>query len=83
MYLSLSSVDGSARVFVNGTEGTYSPTGWPPNARKRGRPPWLRRDGPGLDGNNTVAVLATRKELNELGLGGLMGPVVIESQSLK
>ncbi|HVJ91310.1 MAG TPA: DUF4838 domain-containing protein [Labilithrix sp.] len=78
MYLSVSSVDGSARVFVNGAEAAYAPTESGPKVPASGGGP-LRFDVTNLvlDGDNTITVLATRKELIELGLGGLMGPVVL------
>ena len=80
-FLWLSSVDGSVRVFVNGKEARYAPDETaPPKAVSGGGP--LRFDVTDLvaDGVNMVAISARRTALNELGVGGLTGPVVLSRE---
>ncbi|HEX3593849.1 MAG TPA: hypothetical protein VHU80_02070, partial [Polyangiaceae bacterium] len=69
--------DGTFRVFMNGREARYSPrTGGAATAVGAG---WFGFDVTPFvaDGENTIAVLATRETLDELGVGGLTGPVVL------
>jgi hypothetical protein len=69
--------DGAFRVFVNGREARYTPrTAGPATAVGAG---WFAFDVTQViaDGENTLAVLATRDTLDELGVGGLTGPVVL------
>jgi hypothetical protein len=77
-FLWLSSVDGAVRVFVNGKEARYAPDGGAPATPVSGGGP-LRFELTGLagDGESTVSIYAKREALNELGVGGLMGPVVL------
>jgi hypothetical protein len=77
----LTSVDGATRVFVNGREAHYAPDTGDPAAPLAGGGP-LRFDVTDLviDGENAVAIHTMRKDLTELGLSGLMGPVVVCSE---
>lgn len=69
--------DGAFRVFVNGHEARYVARSGSP-ARPEGAG-WFTFDVAGLlsEGENTLAILASRTELNELGIGGLTGPVAL------
>ena len=80
VHLLLSSTDGSAKVFINGRHIPYA------DAKKGALPEF---DGycqpasfditpalkPGAE--NHIAILCTRTFFNELGTGGLLGPVVV------
>jgi hypothetical protein len=87
-FLWLSATDGSAKVFVNGKHVPHAP---PPAADGGApQPPQDQADGYAQpfsfdvtaalnpDGNNKVAILCTRSAaaFNELGSGGLIGPVL-------
>jgi hypothetical protein len=72
--------DGTFRVFVNGHEAPYvARPGRPTKPEGAG---WFTFDVTPLlvDGENTLAVLAARPTLNELGIGGLTGPVVVYTE---
>lgn len=88
-FLWLSSTDGTAKVFVNGKHVPYTP---PPQAEGgAAQPPAEHADGYcqpfsfdvtaalNPDGKNKVAILCARAAaaFNELGSGGLIGPVVV------
>jgi len=80
VYLLISSTDGSAKVFINGQHIAYADV-------KKGE--LAEFDGycqpasfditsvikPGAE--NQISILCTRTFFNELGTGGLLGPVVV------
>lgn len=75
VWLWLASTDGSAKVFVN---GKHIPFGEKPEAAGYCTPFSFDITSalkPGAE--NQVAILCTRTALNELGTGGLLGPVVV------
>lgn len=74
--VTLSMVDGSAAVFINGRVATLASTS--PSATFGP----LRFDVTSsvLAGENTLTILVRRQAVDELGVGGLMGPVVIHSE---
>ncbi len=77
-YLTLTAVDGSVHVFLNGNEAVYAPAaGDPKTPTGVGGP--LRFDVTSLvvDGENVLAIVVKREAINELGVGGLLGPVVL------
>jgi hypothetical protein len=78
-YLWVGGTDGSAKVFVNGTHVPYvapdgksaeefsgylQPASWNVSSALR-------------EGANQITILTERRDLNEVGTGGLMGPVAI------
>jgi hypothetical protein len=72
----LGGTDGKVRVFVDGKEAKFVAT--PSYATPEGYSTPFTFDAGSLSaGSHTVAILATRTTLNELGTGGLLGPVVI------
>jgi len=75
VYLWIGSTDGSAKVFINGKLMPYS------EQREASdgycRPAQFEITGALRDGDNQFTILAERHHLNELGTGGLMGPVVL------
>ncbi len=80
-FVSLTMVDGAARVFINGKEAPYVHEGKePPTPVNVGLP--LRFDVTSqlTTGENVLAIVVTRQAVNELGVGGLMGPVVVWSE---
>jgi hypothetical protein len=82
VFLWIGSTDGSARVFVNGTHIPYvTPDKGETRDAFNG---YCRASGTGFDvtaalkaGDNQFTILCDRHHLNELGTGGLMGPVVL------
>jgi hypothetical protein len=82
VFLWIGSTDGRAKVFVNGTP---IPCVTPDNGETREAfDGYCRATGAGFDitaalnaGDNQFAILCERHHLNELGTGGIMGPVVI------
>jgi hypothetical protein len=91
-YLWLSSTDGTAKVFVNGRHVPYTPPPAQDGAAgAAAQSPVEQADGYcqpfafdvtaalNPDGTNKVAILCTRSAaaFNELGSGGLIGPVVV------
>jgi hypothetical protein len=82
VFLWIGSTDGSAKVFVNGQHVKYAPPGKDEMWDAFGG--YCLHSGTGFDvtaalkkGDNQFAILAERTGLNELGTGGLMGPVVL------
>jgi hypothetical protein len=82
VFLWIGSTDGKAKVFVN---GTHIPYVTPDKGEvKDGFDGYCQPTGTGFDvtealvaGDNQFTILCDRYHLNELGTGGLMGPVVI------
>jgi len=75
VYLWLGSTDGSARVFVN---GKHVPYGEAAEANGYCTPFSFDITAAVKSGaENRIAILCTRATLNELGTGGLLGPVTI------
>jgi hypothetical protein len=82
VFLWIGSTDGKAKVFVNGTHIPYvTPDRGEVQEAFNG---YCRATGAGFDvtaalkeGDNQFAILCDRHNLNELGTGGLMGPVVL------
>lgn len=76
-YLFLGGGDGAFRVFVNGREAQY--VARPGSSPKPEGTTFFTFDVTSLlaGGENTIAILTTHTLLNELGVGGLMGPVVL------
>ena len=74
-YLWIGSTDGSAKVYVNGTLMPFSQEQVALNGYCR--PGKFDITGALKTGDNQITILAERHNLNELGTGGLMGPVVI------
>ncbi len=74
-YLWIGSTDGSAKVYVNGTLMPFSQE----QVALDGycRPGKFDVTAALKAGDNQITILAERHHLNELGTGGLMGPVVI------
>jgi hypothetical protein len=79
IYLWLGSTDGSAKVFVNGQPIPYTDA-------KRGsleefsgycQPASFDITAVAKPGANQISILCTRTFFNELGTGGLLGPVVV------
>jgi hypothetical protein len=68
--------DGRVRVFVDGKEARFVPTALA-KAPEGYTTPLSFEAGQLSPGKHVLAVLATRTALNELGTGGLMGPVVL------
>jgi hypothetical protein len=87
VYLWLSSTDGSAKVFVNGRHIPYrvetkgpdgkATTEEKPEASGYCTPFSFDITSAARAGDNQVSILCTRTAINELGTGGLLGPVVI------
>jgi len=88
VYLWLSNTDGSARVFVNGTHVPYTvetkcadgkvTIDTKSEANGYCTPFSFDITGAAKSGaENRLAILCTRTAINELGTGGLLGPVVI------
>ncbi len=82
VFLWIGSTDGSAKVFVNGQHVKYAPSDKGELWDAFGG--YCRHSGVGFDvtaalkkGDNQFTILAERTNLNELGTGGLMGPVVL------
>jgi hypothetical protein len=72
----LGGTDGKVRVFVDGKEAKFVATST--YATPEGySAPFTFDAGNLAAGSHTVAILATRTTLNELGTGGLLGPVVV------
>ena len=76
-YLWIGSTDGSAKVFINGKLMPYSEQREAFDGYCRAAQ--FEITGALKDGDNQFTILAERHRLNELGTGGLMGPVVIYS----
>jgi len=85
-YLWLGSTDGSAKLFVNGKHVKYTaPAG--PQGHEKGdtrdafsgycQPARFDITGALKTGDNQFTILCDRWHLNELGTGGLMGPVIL------
>jgi hypothetical protein len=74
----LGDVDGKVRAFVNGKEARYTKRPGGPDAAEGFAVP-LAFDVTSLlvDGENTIAIHGRRTTLNELGIGGLDGPVAL------
>ena len=68
--------DGRVRVFVDGKEAKFVPSS-SVTAPEGYVTPFTFDAGRLSAGSHVVAILATRTTLNELGTGGLMGPVVV------
>ena len=82
VFLWIGATDGSAKVFVNGTAIKYVTPG--KGEVKDAFDGYCQPSGTGFDvtaalkeGDNQFAILCDRHNLNELGTGGLMGPVVL------
>lgn len=74
----LGDVDGQMRVFVNGREARYTKRpGGPATAEGFAVPLAFDVTSLLVDGENTIVVHGRRTTLNELGIGGLDGPVVL------
>ena len=81
VFLWLGSYDGSAKVFVNGK--LVKPDGKTPTATEAVgycQPTSFDVTLAVEDGDNTVAILCTRTDFNELGTGGLLGPAIIYAE---
>ncbi len=73
----LSSVVGGVTVFINGHEAGHVPVMGGPSLPKQSGGPLTFEIGKWLTGkDDVVAILATRTSLDELGVGGLTGPVI-------
>jgi hypothetical protein len=68
--------DGRIRVFVDGKEAKFVATS-SATAPEGYATPFTFDAGRLSSGSHVVAILATRTTLNELGTGGVMGPVVV------
>jgi hypothetical protein len=76
LQLWVAGTDGRIRVFVDGKEVQFVTT--PNNKTPEGYATPFAFDAGRLSaGSHVVAILAARTSLNELGTGGLMGPVVV------
>ncbi len=78
-YLWIGATDGSAKVFVNGKHVPYvAPDGKSTDEFSGYMLPasWNITDAL-KDGANQITVLTERKDVNEIGTGGIMGPVAI------
>lgn len=83
VFLWISSVDESAKVFINGASVPYADARGERHAEFTGCFVPVSFDiTAAIHGGaeNQVTILATRRTLNELGTGGLMGPVVVYCQ---
>ncbi len=74
-YLWIGSTDGRVKVFVNGMLIPYSEKQESFNGYSQ--PATFDITAAVKEGDNQFAILAERHHLNELGTGGLMGPVVL------
>ena len=81
-FLWLGSFDGSAKVFVNGQLVKHKGADGKPADDVTGycQPFSFDITGVAKPGANSVAILATRKEFNELGTGGLLAPVMVYAE---
>jgi hypothetical protein len=68
--------DGKIRVFVDGKEAKFVPTATV-RAPEGYFTPFTFDVGRLSSGSHVIAIVATRTTLNELGTGGVMGPVVM------
>jgi hypothetical protein len=85
VFLWIGATDGSAKLFVNGTPVKYVAPG--KGEVKEAFDGYCQPSGTGFDvtaalktGDNQFTILCDRHNLNELGTGGLMGPVVLYRQ---
>ena len=85
-YLWLGSTDGSAKLFVNGKHVKYTAPADPQGHEKGDtldafsgycKPARFDITGALKAGDNQFTILCDRQHLNELGTGGLMGPVIL------
>ena len=74
-YLWIGSTDGQVKVYVNGTPIPYSETEEAFDGYCK--PATFTITGALKTGDNQITILADRHRLNELGIGGLIGPVMI------
>lgn len=73
----LGSVVGQVRVFVNGQEAPHAQVlGGPAQPVQSGGPLTFAIGKLVTGGDDVVAIVTTRKELDEVGVGGLTGPVI-------
>ncbi len=79
VYLWLGGTDGSAEVYVNGKEVSYinPKTNEPQVFKGFCRPASFEMTAALAEGRNEIAIRTNRSFLNEIGTGGLLGPVVI------
>jgi hypothetical protein len=80
VYLWIGSTDGSARVFVNGKPVAYTDARGKTSDEANGYCQPFSFDITAAvkpESANTLAILCTRTFFNELGTGGLLGPVVV------
>ena len=82
LFLWIGTTDGSAKLFVNGKHIKYVTPG--EGEEREAFDGYCRPTGAGFDitaalkaGDNQFTILCDRHHLNELGTGGLMGPVMI------
>jgi hypothetical protein len=82
VFLWIGATDGSAKLFVNGRHAKYVTPG--KGEIKEAFGGYCQNSGTGFDvtgalktGENQFTILAERTNLNELGTGGIMGPVVL------
>jgi hypothetical protein len=82
VFLWLGSFDGTAKVFVNGQLVHHKGSDGKPVDDVTGYCQSFSFDITGIvkPGVNTLALLCTRKEFNELGTGGLLAPVLIYAE---
>jgi hypothetical protein len=73
----LAGTDGRVRVFIDGKEADFASPSPDVRAPQGYATPFTFDPGRLSAGSHTIAILATRTTLNELGTGGLMGPVVV------
>lgn len=86
-YLWLAATDGSAKVFVNGTHVPFAKVTVESDGRKTetvenefvgyAQPASFDISSAVLPGRNQIAIECTRLTQNELGTGGLLGPVML------
>jgi len=79
VYLWVAATDGSAKVFVNGRHCPYITPEGEQKELFSGycTPASFDITDAVREGQNQVTILCERKFLNELGTGGLLGPVVV------
>jgi len=80
IYLWVGATDGTCRVYVNGTPAQAIDAKGVPLAKAEGYCQPFSFDVTGLlkpDADNQLTLVGTRTGLNELGTGGLLGPVLL------
>ena len=82
IFLWLGSTDGSAKVFVNGQLVKHKGSDGKPTDDVTGfcQPFSFEITSIAKAGVNSIAILTTRKDFNELGTGGLLAPVMVYAE---